>query len=284
MEESHTPNPSDSEGPNRSDDTDQTGKPRKLRLKKLLTPISPHLTAARPERDPRLEDLREQKEPEEAPRAVPVEPEPEPVKPPEAEEPKPLLGDEEVPQETVKPEYEEPAEDVEAPEPEPEPEPLPRPDELEMVYGRKPDWRKRLVLWLGAPVLILAAIVYLVTVLLDPFGQSPESSPPAGAGTAGMAGAPLRESTPSSAISPLELSIVLENLNLAGYLDQLRRQELVPSETPRGLYVNSVFIPEGSLINPRLGLTLAYVEISPVGFLFDLQDAEGTPYRVAIEP
>lgn len=257
---------------------EEPGERPKLKLKQILTPISPHLTAPRPEADPRLEKKVSIKP---APRAVPIEPEPEPEIPLESHDgapgeeagpPLPLApGDEQAP----------PGEDPE----EQEAEDNESPEEAEGVepVGADKKWTKRLVVWMAVPVLLVAAIAWLALVILKP----PESEPhPGKTVTRQVLQNAANASSKGSAnanVSPVELTLALEKQTVESYIEQLKKQEIIPSEKPRGIYINSVFIPEGHPLNPNLGLSLMQVELSPQGALIDLQDQANATYRIALQ-
>jgi hypothetical protein len=291
MEEAHTPNPSEPDPDNKAKPADPSGPPYppeaaekrpKLKLKQILKPLSPHLTAPRPERDPRLE---KKEVPKPSPQAVPVELEPEPV--PEPSSGIPVEEESEAPPQPVQPlppeeqetateaEEEAGAEEEEAADKQAGPESGGRP---------APKWSRRLLLWLGAPVVLLAGIAWLLVYIFSP-GEPELAAVSQEQLVAALERSKAKaEGTASTAdLSPVDLTLAIEGQTVDSYLEKLRRQEIIPSTQPRGIFVNSVFVPEGGILNPRLGLFLVQVEVSAYGSLIDLQDASHQSYRIALE-
>ena len=263
-----------------------------MKLKQILTPISPHLKAPRPERDPRLA---QRETPIPAPRAVPIEPEPEP-------DPEALKAE----REGTTPAAPLPPESSAGPSPE---QPESQPEQAEAPPGEEtgdesaeqpgeetteedtfyedlpqkktPNWSRRLLIWLVLPVALVGAIAWLVLFILKPAPGETVTAVQPQAGTAVQRANP-QPAAAKADLGPVELTLALENQTLESYLQQFQQQEIVASTNPRGIFVNSVFIPEGSPVNPRFGLILVQVEPSPEGTLIDLVDADRQPYRIAL--
>jgi hypothetical protein len=266
--------------PGQSDEGD--GSPPRLKLKQILTPLSPHLTAPRPEAD---KGVQKKKAFKPSPKAVPVEPEPEPtpeelessttdsLKPvpaPEASTPREI--------ETSPPTDEELGlEKEEASEEPPKKEQAGKPAAKKAAPAPKPKAR-RLVFALLIPVVLLAAILLLVHYLFDPFGlkiKPIEELPDVSLIRETAQPAPSIE--PRDAGSALLLD-ALEEQTIEGYLANLQRQRIFVCSNPKGIFIDSVLFTEGTPINPQLGLELAEVDME--GDSFSLQDGTGQSYRL----
>lgn len=260
-------------------------KPQKLRLKQILTPLSPHLTAPRPDADERATN---KKAFTPSPKAVPIEPEPE-------------LTEEELA-------ARESAGGAKAAGPVPEIETSPpTPEELglepgqestgEPGRGQQPDQARKktakkkspatqpkprsrkLVLALAVPAVLLLAIVFLVNYLFDPLGlkiQPIEELPDL---------TTLQQPAQTQAEETLysdsnQLMESLEEETFADYLSRLEESAMLVAAEPEGLFINAVYFREGMIINPRYGLALVSVEEQ--GKVALLEDGEGNSYRISM--
>lgn len=312
MADPSTPNPSDPEKPPRkkllltprgekppeedkpveaedlSTDDGEDGPP-KLKLKQLLTPLSPHLTAPRRDRDPRLD---KKEAPVPTPHAVPIKPEPEP-EPAPSEGPVAAEGAEpgavEAPAapreiETSPPTREElglpPEEEGEnAPA-----EPSEKPEEAAKKAVRKPApparRGKKGLLILLLPVIIVAAILFLAQYLFDPLGLKIEPIEELPDPSLVRRTAEPEAPEPSTNAGSRELADAIEDQSLADYLARLEGLGLTVSDNPEGLFIGSVFFQEGGMINPELGLQLQ--SILPEASVVVLADRSGNTYRIAL--
>ena len=260
-------------------------KSQKLKLKQILTPLSPHLTAPRPETDDRL-TKKDSFTP--SPKAVPIAPEPELTEEELAAREKAggIMAEGTSPQiETTPPTPEElglqpdeaPGEERKAAEPDGEERKKPEPKKAP-APSRKPKSRK-LALTLVLPVILLAAIAFLVNSLFDPLGlkiqpierlpdltlskKAAESKVP----TAG-------ESDSSQLLDALELETVEE------YISLLEEKAVLAGAGAGGLFINAVYYRTGAVVNPRHGLSLVSVDGDSQTIL--LEDAAGQAYRIAM--
>jgi hypothetical protein len=290
MTEPLSPNPSDPESSRPQEETgtpeesnpgsvDETRpKPKKLKLKTILTPLSPHLTAPRPEEDARLG---KKKTFHPSPKAVPVEPEPE-LTPEELADLKAgkLLSEETssdsstppVPHPDFGPDEEASGEFPEEPQPAKSKKP-------EAPAPTQPKSRK-LILALVVPAVIIVAILLLLNFLFDPFGfkiapieQLPD-----------LAVIQQTKNSGAAEVDPLtEAPQVLVNLELGtveDYMEQFKGRKLILSSTPEGLFVDSVFYEAGASINPQHGLVLE--SILPEEKVCLIKDASGLSYRIEV--
>lgn len=69
---------------------------------------------------------------------------------------------------------------------------------------------------------------------------------------------------------------------LQRYLERLQSHRLAPSVSPRGIFVDSIFVPEGAVLDPRLGLTLSAVSIGDNGNTITLMPAEGSQISIPV--
>jgi hypothetical protein len=295
MPDPSTPNPSDPESgehlPNdASPNSESQGgdeNPPKLKLKQILTPLSPHLTAPRPERGERIE--KEKKAFIPSPEAVPVEPEPEPT-------PEELASlDTGAPPPPTKPEAGPPREietspptdeelgltDGETPQETAPQSDSPEPQKKNPVQKPAPKAKARkLVFALLVPVILIIAILALVQYLFDPLGlkiKPIEELPDlALADAKPLATTNLLEESQGSE----DLLENLENQELASYLSVLKTRQIFPSSNPKGIFIDSVLFTEGDRLNPYMGLDL--VEIDLEAGSFRLEDQSGQSYSIDI--
>ncbi|MEX0332255.1 MAG: hypothetical protein AB3N64_12615 [Puniceicoccaceae bacterium] len=264
--------------------TEPEEKEQKLKLKQILTPLSPHLTAPRPDAP---ESVPKKKSFTPSPKAVPIEPEPE------------LTEDELAARASAGgPKVEAPSPEIESSPPTPEElglqpgdeqegqppagEEKPAADQKTKVAKKaapaKPKARK-LVVALLVPVVLLAAIAYIINSLFDPFGlkiapieQLPDLA--------------LKQQTPDTkSLSTDEsdsnqLLDAIEMESIDGYLALLEEQTVLAASSHNGLFINAVFYRSGAVLNPRYGLKVVSVDGDSQSVL--LEDAEGQSYRIAM--
>jgi hypothetical protein len=70
--------------------------------------------------------------------------------------------------------------------------------------------------------------------------------------------------------------------DLQTYLERLQGFRITPSSSPRGIFIESVFVPEGAVLDPRLGLTLTAVTMDNGDNSILLTPSEGTPVSILI--
>lgn len=75
---------------------------------------------------------------------------------------------------------------------------------------------------------------------------------------------------------------VPEPTELERFLAQLREQKLIPSDNPRGIFINSIFYTVGAPLNPQLGLTVKAISVSPENASLVLEDGEGAEHAIPI--
>jgi hypothetical protein len=138
--------------------------------------------------------------------------------------------------------------------------------------------RRRLGM-LSLPVVLLLAILYVLNLLFDPFGQQAPGVKAAAAGTdrAGLETQPARNQ--QTTLSGAELRSRLQQATLADYLGQLDEVPVHVSQHPPGAFIGGAFIPLGQPVNPALGLTLAQV----LDDALVLTDADGTEHRLTVD-
>jgi len=132
-------------------------------------------------------------------------------------------------------------------------------------------------------IAVAAAICALATlvVILNPFGREPApipaAPPPASAADAPAAGraAPATADTVASPAMPAE-----SPQSLHEFLQVLRQSRLVASSSPRGLFVGTIFIPEGALVNPELGISLESVEFGEAQAIILFSRPEEAPIPI----
>ena len=267
MPDTPTPSPSDPESddkklPPLSDTESQSSeiiRPR-LKLNRLVikdTEINPHIN---PDAEP-------------VPQAVPIsEPDPEP---PVLEEPPKIIPAQE--EEPVEPSPE--PQDEKEEEPPPVVEEAPR-DDKKAPPANKPRNKRKLIFPL---ILVCGSLLYGIHIIFDPLGFKSSNNEPAEIPTE-VAVDPSREEAPGPAEKRLEIS----NLPTAGvkpniqdYLGKIGQQELKVSQSPKGIFINSVFYTEGMPLNPSLGLTIESLPNDTNPNLI-ISDTEGNAYQIAI--
>jgi hypothetical protein len=135
---------------------------------------------------------------------------------------------------------------------------------------------------------VAAAICALVTlaIILNPFGREPApmpSVPPPATDADAPASSLEAPATADPVASPALPAEAPQSLR--EFLQALRQSRLVPSSSPRGLFVDTVFIPEGALVNPDLGISLASVQFGNdrVIVLFSRPEEEPIPIHLPLQ-
>ena len=268
MEEPPTPNRSDREPLLREDtplhDPDAADQPPsgderpKLKLKKLLTPLSPHLTAPRPDRDPRPEN----KESQDVPGAG-LEPE---------------AGESSQAQEVA--EDEGAAEDEAADSSgESDGTPVVAASGVNPVAKPRVGTRKWLAVIL-VPVLLVVAMALLLDYLFDPLGRRLEPIVPMRDVTVSQGPATPEKQVEEAGTPARALQEKLDTLPLEEYIQALEARQVFVSENPQGIFIDTVFFPVGSLVNPQLELRFLEVVKEDSGNFAEFSGPENTVYRV----
>lgn len=255
----------------------------KLTLKQLLKPLSPHLKVEQTEKDDRFKEFKPRME---IPRAVPIDPEPElaPHERPPSPDGTPLdmlgtepgLGGQSLPAHGIEPhtgreltlQKNRVHESVEPPEEEQENEEM---EELVSTPAPKPGRFRKIALPVAAVLAAVAAIQYF----LDPLGLSIDPIKPAKPVVVEQAEQVGAETEMPASMAPVALSLELDNITVESFLGLLEKQVIIASEQPRGAIIDSVFYPEGSKVNPELGLVLSSVEKASIR----IADSSGKEYK-----
>lgn len=275
MQDTSTPSPSD---PEKTGDTGSSGGsqlPRKpLKLKRIVfedTELHPHKS----DKDEPIPEAQPYEEPEEAPipeefRKKPTEAHP-PVDPVNPDAPVSEAG-------------EDPDTEPEAPEAEPQP-----PTEMPVARQSIPSPEKpkasplKRLAFILVPAAFIAVGLILLNILLDPFGADlapiqPRSVP--------EIASPVTEEPPkpgsSTGLAVKDLPEKSETASLEAFITAFKDQPLVPSHSPVGLFVDSVFVPEGATLNPELGLVLSSVTIGDEESFALLRSASGETFPITI--
>jgi hypothetical protein len=72
--------------------------------------------------------------------------------------------------------------------------------------------------------------------------------------------------------------------DLQAYLDRMKTHRIIPSDNPRGIFIDSVFVPEGAVLDPRIGLTLSGVSSSGKGYAMHLTPPGGPSVSIPLNP
>ena len=295
MQDPNTPNPSDEEnGSTHAGGSGGSEEERpKLKLKKILTPLSPHLKAPREERDPHRQNP---KSFHPSPQAEPVEPE-EPVLERPRAEPLPLYEIEPPRPEELNPHLPEAGIESgagewgegapEEPSPEEEREAAEAEEEEEAEEPAAPPRRgpspRRRGLQFALGVILLAAAAFLALRVFSPFGGSSETVPMKNAATdRSRTAATGGTGTPYGDLEPIDLLVQMESETAEEYINRLQKEPIFPAREPRGIFIDRVFFPEGSSLNPKLGIRLTGIEFSGRETTITLQDSESNPYTIAV--
>jgi hypothetical protein len=70
--------------------------------------------------------------------------------------------------------------------------------------------------------------------------------------------------------------------DLQAYLQRLQTHRLIPSDSPKGVFVDSVFVPEGAMLDPRTGLTLSAISESTDGAALILTQGDGPSISIPL--
>jgi len=270
MPDTSTPSPSDPDSENKGlppipDPENQPAentRPR-LKLNRLVVKdieINPHIN---PDAEP-------------VPRAEPIsEPDPEPLPEKVVPENKPLAAIEPVPPAPKEPETET-AENqpVDKPNEEPPAAEIKAPPAKSKRRGRK---------LIFPVILIIGSLLYGIHIIFDPMGwKSSEVD------STDIQRQTTTEPSAEEISRPEEPQWEISNLlsdatkpNVQDYLEQIGQQELKLSNSPRGIFINSVFYAEGMPLNPSLGLTVQSIPADAESNLI-VVDADGNAYELAI--
>jgi len=149
--------------------------------------------------------------------------------------------------------------------------------------GKKPGL-KGLFLMVGiAVILILGAGLLLL--ILNPFGD--ELAPIVQLDTTpSLQTTETEQATPSqnSVEAPAQAGLQVEvNTDTYQFLEILKSRPMRPSRAPRGLFIDSVFVPEGAVLNPELGLSLETVERGETQTIVWLRDEEDQRIPITVD-
>jgi hypothetical protein len=282
MTDPSSQNPSDPDHAspeNKGDDTPQ----KKLKLKQLLAPLSSHLNVEHHEDGPEVEEYTPRME---IPRAVPMEPEPElapherPPSPDGIPLPESELGmdpsgnpvGESGLNQPVLPQISNP-ENIHEEVQEPEEETI---EELVSAPQKKPSRIKKIALPVIGSLLILAGIHYF----FDPLGIRIEPITHEAPVILNEQKQITEQKEMPASMASVNLSLELEQLSTESFLKQLEEHLIITSENPKGAIIDSVFYPEGSALNPMLGLVLHSAKGSGKESSVVIVDADGKEYEL----
>lgn len=265
MPDPSTPNPSEND-PSPSE-TEKGTPARKLRLKRIIVEdleINPHLN---PDREPTPEA-----QPYEEPEEPLIPHQPSPMVPKDLTLP-PFPIQQELP--PSKPEEPEPSQaELEAETPAHPSENIP--SKAKASTGGSP-FRKALLLVTLLLLLGLAGVFFWTKVINTTAPtpaiaaeQAPSvTTPPAPASPLSVAAVPLAD-----------WQVEETSLSIQTYMEGLQALEIAASEDPSGIFIGRIFIPEGSLLHPELGLALETVVFSSPQPIARFSGPDGRSYSL----
>ncbi len=133
------------------------------------------------------------------------------------------------------------------------------------------------------PGLLLAGMLLLLYYVLQPIAGTLEPIAPA---TVPLAARPITLDSPagSGETLPADTDAGSEPPTVEAFLERLAGLERVASANPRGVFINAVFFPEETILNPALGLIVERVEWGDEGAWLHLRAGDGRRHRIAVEP
>jgi len=84
------------------------------------------------------------------------------------------------------------------------------------------------------------------------------------------------ESTPI--LSGRELGDKLNSMTMEDYLADLKAQDIHPEKDLQGIFIGAAFVPVGSSVNPRFGLTLKSYDNSTI----TLEDKDRQEHQILV--
>lgn len=132
-------------------------------------------------------------------------------------------------------------------------------------------------------ILILGAGLLLM--VLNPFGEklTPIEKSASEPQPAIPAAAPIDEREAAPPPPPLEETLAKTSASIQAFMETLQTRRLRPSDVPKGLFVDTVFVPEGATLNPDLGLILDSVEKRNEQTVLWFRDAEDLPISLTLD-
>ena len=124
-------------------------------------------------------------------------------------------------------------------------------------------------------LIILTAVQYF----LDPLGLSIEPFEHKAPVLPNQARVDQSADAIANAIAPIKSFDDLESVSLEAFVDQLQGARIMTSTSPRGVVIDSIFYPEGSMLHPGLGLTVHSIEGSGSNSVLTVADPDGNTFH-----
>jgi len=151
--------------------------------------------------------------------------------------------------------------------------------------SKKPASPLRRLAFILIPAALLAIVLIILYQIFDPFGDElasikPQFQPEITEPAADQEALP----EPETGLAVSEIPFEDENLSLQSFVSLFQKQRLVGSNSPRGLFVDSVFIPEGAPVNPELGIILSQISTDSIATVVTLQMPSGEILQFPVSP
>jgi hypothetical protein len=251
-----------------------------LKLRRIIikdVEINPHIN---PDAEP-VPEAQPFEEPEEPPPPTDLKAVMEAPRPEEAESIPPST-------EHIPPSVEEPAKPEQAAEAE-----IPEPGKAETVPPENSDSTGDSVPQNVSPVRkIIAGIAFLgvlgILILLgiaffNPFGNDLTPIQPNRIPITAQESGPAENESPGESVTNLT-GVPTEpgQPDLKAYLARLKTHRVIASDNPKGVFIDSVFVPEGAVLDPRTGLTLSSLSTTSNGIVMLLTPSEGASVSIPL--
>jgi hypothetical protein len=141
----------------------------------------------------------------------------------------------------------------------------------------------RRLAWILAPAAIVAVALLILLWRLDPLGSdlTPIEAPTTPAPRRSEAAPVFTEPSPGEAVQP-EAPAAPEGALLADFIAALQGAQIVPSESPRGTFIDGIFFAEGAMLHPGSGLMLESVSLEAEPPELHIRDSQGRIHAVPL--
>lgn len=276
MQDTSTPSPSDPDPSDSGDEeTSSQSKKKPLKLKRIVFEDT-ELNLPQKEREEATPESQAYEEPDEAP--APEEfrqqgHDENPDKP--SEESLPLQTPQTESGDNPDQEAEAKAEERERPKPE---------GKVEQEVKEPKSPLKRLLIIL-IPAAVAAGALLILNQIFDPFGDEftriqPTDQPISNNQIEEATSIP--KETEQSALAVSDIPEASKTISAAAFVEAIKKQRLIASAKPKGLFIGSVFIPEGQPINPETGLVLSSVTIGDFESVAVMTSSSGERFPVPL--
>jgi hypothetical protein len=130
---------------------------------------------------------------------------------------------------------------------------------------------------------VLGILILLGIAFFNPFGNDLTPIQPNRIPLAVQKSGPAESEAPGESVTNLSgVPIEASQPDLEAYLSRLRTHRLIASDNPKGVFIDSVFVPEGAVLDARTGLTLSSLSTTSNGIVMLLTPSEGPSVSIPL--